>query len=303
MKTALKRSNHLPKERLSIFAIVLLVVLAIYSVSLVGLLLFSLFTSFQDPGIFTFAKAFSWPEEFHFNIGDLFSADKLSILGRWNGKIHKYSFVELFGISLWYSLTSGVVKTLVPCLVAYACARYRFKSSAIIYTLVIIVMAIPVVGNQPSEFKVVNFFGLYNNLFFIWVLKFSFLGMYFLVFYEHFRSMPDSFSEAAKIDGASNTQILLRIGLPLARNVFLTVFIIEFIVFWNDYQTPLIYLKDYPTLAYEMYNAVIFGSQPGLDKIPQKAGATIVILLPALALFLAFHKKLLGNLTIGGIKG
>ena len=62
-----------------------------------------------------------------------------------------------------------------------------------------------------------------------------------------------AYTEAACIDGAGNLSVLLRIILPLSRNTFFTVMLINFITFWNDYQTPLIYMPSKPTVAYGMF--------------------------------------------------
>ena len=96
--------------------------------------------------------------------------------------------------------------------------------------------------------------------------------------------------------------VLIKIVLPLVRNTFFTVMLINFIGFWNDYQTPLIYLPSYPTIALGMYH-MASTTENGLSTVPMRMTGAMLMLIPILALFLAFHKRLLGNLTIGGIKG
>ena len=104
------------------------------------------------------------------------------------------------------------------------------------------------------------------------------------------------------IDGASNWKIMTSITLPLVRNTFFTVMLITFISFWNDYQTPLIYLPSYPTVALGMYH---MGSttENGLSTVPMRMTGAMLMLVPILILFSLLHKKLMGNLTMGGIKG
>lgn len=62
-------------------------------------------------------------------------------------------------------------------------------------------------------------------------------GFYFFVMYSAFKAMPIGYSEAAKIDGASNGQILLAIAMPLIKNLFLTVLLINFVEYWNNDQS------------------------------------------------------------------
>ena len=157
-------------------------------------------------------------------------------------------------------------------------------------------------GSQPSEIQVAQFLGFYDQIWGLWLMKANFLGMYFLVFYNIFKGIPKEYEEAAKIDGAGNFAILGRVMLPLIRNTFLVVMLIRFIEFWNDYQTPLIYLKHYPTVALGMFN-MANTRENGLSTVPMRMTGAMLMLLPILAIFLVFQKKLVGNLTVGGIKG
>jgi len=144
--------------------------------------------------------------------------------------------------------------------------------------------------------------GLFDHIWGLWIMKANFLGMYFLVFYNMFKQLPMAYTEAAKIDGAGNMSVLIKIVLPLVRNTFFTVMLINFIGFWNDYQTPLIYLPSFPTIALGMYH-MASTTENGLSTVPMRMTGAMLMLIPILVLFLAFHKRLLGNLTIGGIKG
>jgi len=90
--------------------------------------------------------------------------------------------------------------------------------------------------------------------------------------------------------------------MPLAKNTFFTVMLINFIMYWNDYQTPLIYLPSHPTIALGMYR-MSYTAINELATIPMRMTAAVFMLIPTLVLFSCFHKRLLGNLTMGGIKG
>jgi ABC-type glycerol-3-phosphate transport system permease component len=120
--------------------------------------------------------------------------------------------------------------------------------------------------------------------------------------YGNFKSLPMAYTEAAKIDGAGNMNVLIRVILPLIKNTFFTIMLINFIGFWNDYQTPLIYMPSYPTIAlgmFEMANT----RENGMSRVNMRMAGSMLMLIPILSLFLAFHKRLLGNLTVGGLKG
>ena len=85
-------------------------------------------------------------------------------------------------------------------------------------------------------------------------------------------------------------------------NTFFTVMLINFIAFWNDYQTPLIYLPSYPTIALGMYH-MASTTENGMSYVPMRMTGAMLLFLPIFCLFVIFQKRLLGSLTMGGIKG
>lgn len=204
--------------------------------------------------------------------------------------------------SVLYSVGSAFVATLVPCITAYLCARYKYKFSKIIYSIVLVCMVIPIVGSQASELQIVIKMGIYDHMFGMWILKSGFLGLYFLVFHEVFLSIPNAYGEAAEIDGASDFCIMTKISLPLAKNTFFTVLLIMFVTYWNDFQTPMLYLPTHPTISEALY-WIKSSSFNYFAKMPVKMAAPMMFLIPVLVIFLCFHKRLLGNLTVGGVKG
>ena len=95
---------------------------------------------------------------------------------------------------------------------------------------------------------------------------------------------------------------MARIMLPLVRNTFFTVFLIKFVELWNDYQVPLLYLPSRPTLSFGLYFVSNYTGNT-ISTVPLRMAGCIIILLPILALFIAFKEKLMGNITMGGVKG
>lgn len=287
------------KTKFSPVTIALLVFLVFYSVSLVTPLLWALMSSFKNQADFRL-NVIGLPEKWVWNYSFVFekfvvrvpTADGMVAIGM--GRMFLNSFL--------YALGCAFAGTLVPCVTSYLCARFPYKFSKVIYYIVIVTMILPIVGNLPSEILVAKFFGLFDHIWGLWIMKANFLGMYFLVFYNVFKAAPKEFTEAAKIDGAGNLSILLRIMLPLARNTFFTVMLINFIGFWNDYQIPLIYLPHYPTVALGMLH-MASTTENSLSTVPMRMTGAMLMLLPILVVFLAFQKRLIGNLAIGGIKG
>lgn len=279
---------------------ILLAVLILYSCVLILLLVWAFFTSlkYQEEfrlNILFFPNPWRWDNySFVFKMFFVPVQTDSGTLYVGMGWMFVYGFLYAFGCAL--------TGTFVPCLTAYLCAKFPYKLSRIIYLTVIVAMILPIVGSLPSEIQMAKRFGLYDNIWGLWIMKAHFLGMYYLVFYGMFKGMPSAYSEAAKIDGAGNFSIFFRIILPLSKNTFLTVMLINFIAFWNDYQTPLVYLPSWPTVAYGVfYMSTTFINS--LSSVPMRMTSAMLLLIPILTVFLIFHKRLIGNLTMGGIKG
>lgn len=217
------------------------------------------------------------------------------------GQQYVIDFWGMLTYTIMYAGVGALISSVVPCLVAYACTKFDFKFNSVIYGIVIVSMVLPIVGSAPSEMKILKDLGMYNTMWGNWIQKFHFLGMYFLVYYAAFKSFPNTYLDAAYIDGAGEWRTFLNVTLPLVRNTFLTILLIRFIDYWNDYQTPLLYIPSYPTLAVGLYN--LSNSTVGeLSWVPRKVAACLILLLPIMALFIAFRDKLMGSLTMGGIK-
>lgn len=299
MKT-IKRKNGAIKEGFSPLTIVMAVILGMYCAVLIIWLIWALLTSLKDPNDFLGNK-YGLPNPWYFdNFAYVIYEYKVEKLI--DGVSTVISTGDMILNSVLYSVGSAFVATLVPCITAYLCARYKYKFSKIIYSTVLVCMVIPIVGSQASELQIVIKMGIYDHMFGMWILKSGFLGLYFLVFHEVFLSIPNAYGEAAEIDGASDFCIMTKISLPLAKNTFFTVLLIMFVTYWNDFQTPMLYLPTHPTISEALY-WIKSSSFNYFAKMPVKMAAPMMFLLPVLIIFLCFHKRLLGNLTVGGVKG
>lgn len=298
----LNTKRNITKARLTPFTAVLLAILILYVAVLFTFLIWGFVSSLANYVDYKAIKLNTdslWPKVFRIkNYVDIF--EKFSIDIHYGEE--SVNVIGMYGNSLLYALGSCVIKTAVVAITAYACARFTFKFSKVVYSIVIITMILPVVGSLPAEIQMAQFFRLYDSIPGMWVMKANFLGMYFLVFYAFFSSLPKAYTEAAKIDGASNFRIMFRVHLPLAGNLLTSVALIDFVNYWNDYTTPLSFLDNHPTVALGLLK-IINGTNLELTAVSMKMAATFMVAIPILIVFIIFQKRLMGNLTVGGIKG
>lgn len=211
-------------------------------------------------------------------------------------------FMDMLINSLIYCIGGAFFMTLPKLIVGYACSMYRNPFSKFIYMLVVVTMIIPIVGTTPALLTLMRNTGMYDSFVGNFIQKSGISGMYFLIFYEYYRTIPDTYREAAEIDGASQLRVMVRIYFPLCGKIFFTVFLIQAIELWNDYNTVLLYLPSHPTLTYGVWLAT-FGSDADRYPVPRRIAATMLLAVPTMTIFFIFKDRIMGNLTMGGLKG
>ena len=289
------------KKRMSPLMIILCVILVLYTISLFLPLVWGFFTSLKGKYELRH-NMFGLPEEWLWiNYLKAFNSFKVPV------EVEEgFSTVYLEQMMLYsvlYAVGCAVIQAVVTCVMAYATAKFsHYFLSKVIYSTVLIVMMLPIVGSLPSEIALAQRLGLYNTIWGMWVLKFNFLGMYYLVFHATFRGIPKDFSEAAYIDGASEWAVMLKIIFPMVKGTLSIIILLNFIGYWNDYQTPMLFMPRYPTMSYGLYAYTNSLDQDILTDIPGQLTGCMLLMLPILIIFLIFHNKLIGNISMGGLK-
>ncbi len=289
------------KEKISILNILLFAILAIYSISMIFPMFWALITSVKEQYDFL-DNVLGLPTKV---ITENFATviEFFEVPAQQGDVQVFHGFWQMFLNTILYVGGCSLTATLIPCITAYATAKFpQKKMSSIIYGIVIITMMIPIVGSYPAEIDMLQKLGLYNTLVGTWIQKANFLGMYFLVFHAAFKALAKDYSEAAEIDGANEFTVMTRIMLPLVKNAFFTVFLVKFVEFWNDYQMPLLYLPSRPTLSFGLYY-ISNNTANMISTVPMRMAGCIIILIPIVIIFTIFSDKLMGNITLGGVKG
>lgn len=295
-----KRREKTPKPKFTVMAVILLIGLVVYTLCLVLPLCYGLMTSLKTNEDYTL-NPIGFPDPLSFeNYAKAFEGFFVKI---YSANSMKNVYIEKMVLnSLLYALGCSFMSVAVPCLAAYVVANYKYKICNVIYVFVIISIILPIVGSLPSELQLAKSLGLYDNFFGLWILSGHIRSMYFLILHATFKAFPKDYAEAAKIDGGGPFTVFFRIMIPLTKNVFFTIMLIKFIEFWNDYQTALIYMPSNPTLSYGLY-LFRFNTNTEFATTPMTLTGCMMVFLPILVIFLCFRNRIIGNLTIGGLKG
>ena len=288
------------KRKITPMNVIIFTLLVIYALSMVLLIGWALLTSFKSQSDFRL-NIMGLPEKWVWNYSTVFKQFKISVFFEGVGN-KRIGVIQMLINTILYAGGCAVTQTLTPCVVAYCCARYRYKMSNIIPYIVITVMTLSIAGSLPSEIRMSKIFGLYDQIWGLWIMKCNFLGTYFLVFLSIFKGIPKALDEAAKIDGAGDLTIMVRIIMPIVVPTILTIMLLNFIVFWNDYTIPIVYLPHYPTISQGL-QYMIMTNINDLATVPMRMTASMIVLMPILIVFIIFQKRLVGNITFGALKG
>jgi multiple sugar transport system permease protein len=170
-------------------------------------------------------------------------------------------------------------------LVAYGFSRIQWRSREFFFIVTLATLMLPFQVTMVPLF--IMFSKLHWTNTFLPLIVPCFFGNAFYIFLlrQFFLGIPRELSEAARIEGASELQILWHIILPLARPALFTVALFQFLFSWNDFLGPLIYLNDQSkfTLALGLAN---MQSAIGLSDFGMIMAAAMVTVLPVILLFI-----------------
>ncbi len=191
-----------------------------------------------------------------------------------------------------------VFQLLVALFAAYGFARSSGKLKNIIFFSYIILMLMPYQVTLVPNFLVADKFGLLNTRWSI-ILPGIFSPFSVFLLTKIMRRIPSSYIEAAKLDGASEWQILFHICIPLCKSALFSVALLVFIDYWNMVEQPLIMLKDK-----EMHPLSVFLSEINTGDIGLAFAVAVIYMVPSLLMFLYGEEYLVEGITYsGGIKG
>ncbi|MGW0864916.1 MULTISPECIES: carbohydrate ABC transporter permease [Streptomyces] len=185
-------------------------------------------------------------------------------------------------------------------LAGYAFAKLRFRLRTALLLVVIATAAVPPQLSVIPLFQIMTSLGWYGRLpAVIAPTLVSAVGVFFMRQYLA-EALPDELIEAARVDGAGSHRIFWHVVLPAARPGMLVLFLITFVQSWNDFFWPFVVLtSENPTVQVAMVK-LAQGYVP--DQSVIMAGALLGT-LPLLLLFLVFGRRIVGNLTLGALKG
>jgi sn-glycerol 3-phosphate transport system permease protein len=223
---------------------------------------------------------------------------------RWENYVEAWSiapFGRFYVNSLVMTVLGTLAKLLNGILSAYALAYLRFPRRDLVFLLVLAALMIPTQVTILPNYLTVGMLGWINSY---WALVVPEAGIAFGTFLlrQHFLTLPREVLEAARVDGADHLTVLARIVLPMSQSILATLLLLTAVGRWNDFLWPLIVTntKEMRTLP---VGIAFLLDQEGNTQWGQVMAATVMVIVPLLALFAWTQRHLVEGITAGAIKG
>ncbi|MFB6641339.1 carbohydrate ABC transporter permease [Streptomyces chartreusis] len=185
------------------------------------------------------------------------------------------------------------------CCTGYALAKYDNTWLKVFFMCILATTMLPSEVMLAPEFLVVRDLGLYNSLGGI-ILPAVLTATGCFMFRQFFLTVPDELIEAARIDGARELSIFLRIMVPVSRPIMLTLAILSFQWRWNDYIWPLLMLNDPSKFTVQIGIQSLVGAQNINWSV--LLGGSVISMIPLILVFLVFQRYVMNANINAGLK-
>jgi ABC-type glycerol-3-phosphate transport system permease component len=215
-------------------------------------------------------------------------------------EVNGHGFWEMLFNSCFFSVGGALLQTFVTITFAYCCTMYKFPGSNLPYTIILVIMTLPIYGAGGATYALYRQLGMVDSYTHIICSAAGMTGS-FLYFRAFFKNMSWTYAEAAAIDGCGPFRLYFKVMLPQAKPIFGALFLTTWLASWNNYESALLYLPNVPTLPvgiYQFNTEMIYRAR--LDIL---FAACVLVSIPALILFTVFNKVITTNVSVGGIKG
>lgn len=216
-------------------------------------------------------------------------------------------FTRFIFNSLVTSVFSVVLTVVVCSMGAYALSKLKIKHKGLIFNIIISALMFGTHVTQIPTYLIVKNLGMINTYFSLIIPKIAVAYNFFLV-KQFMDQMPDSLLEAARIDGAGEFRIFWKLVMPILKPAWSTVVVFSFVLNWNDYFSPLIFInkqvmKTLPLALQLIAEHGVSGvEQMNIARAGAIAAAVLLTTLPTIIIFVIMQKKVIQTMAHSGIK-
>ena len=212
------------------------------------------------------------------------------------------SLLPAMGNSLAVAVAVVLLNLVVGVPAAYAIAKLRFRGRNLALYAVLATRVIPDIALVVPFFLVVRRLGMLDSLGAL-IVTYLAVTVPFSVFVlaSTFEGLPDDLDRAARVDGCSRLQVLLRVTLPLARPALVAVGLFAFLASWNEFLLALMFTQTAASQTLPIIVAAFTSDFTVSFSFLNAAGVLAVV--PPVVLALVFERYIVSGLTAGAVKG
>jgi multiple sugar transport system permease protein len=196
-----------------------------------------------------------------------------------------------------FSVIGAMISNLI---IAYGFSRIEWPGRDAVFYFVVATIFIPFPVTMVPLFIIFAQLGWVNTFLPLIVPMFFGHPLYIFMLRQYLRQLPMELSDAARVDGANEWQILRYVILPLSKPALGVIAIFAAVYAWNDFLGPLIYLQD--ESRYTLAIGLQFFRSVHDVQFNLLMGASSLVVLPIVVIFLAFQRQFVQGVTMGSIK-
>ncbi|MGI9335097.1 MAG: carbohydrate ABC transporter permease [Gammaproteobacteria bacterium] len=278
-------SSH--KRRKAYRERLLYLVMMVFGLAMLVPLVWVFLTSFKTPPEIA-TLPITWLPENFFNFDNYVRLFEVQPFGRY------------FLNSMTVALISLVSSTVIAVLAGYAFAKIEFRFKEILFVSILAVFMIPQEAMVLPKYLMMTQIGWVNTyLGLAFPDLFTAFGVY--LFRQFMSGIPDTYIDAARIDGASELKILWCVVLPLVKPALASFIIIKFMFSWNQFLWPLVVGQEQDMFTVTV--GLVFFAGQWFNEWNLIATATVFSMVPMLLIFVLLQKYLVQGLVLTGTKG
>ena len=210
----------------------------------------------------------------------------------------KVGLGRLLANSFLISISVALGKIVLSILAAFAFTYFRdFPGKNILFVVILITHMLPLPVRIVSTFQLMDNLG-WVNTYYALTIPFFASATGTLLFRQFFLTVPQSLSDAARIDGAGPMRFLTRILVPLSYNNLMALFMVEFVYMWNEYLWPLIVTTSNEMRVAQIGIKMLVATDAQAEWNVIMAGV-ILVMLPPLLILLLFQNHFMRTVTFG----
>ncbi len=287
-----------------IVPVLLGLIIAIWCIAYISFFLWGVLSSFKDGTYFYHIDPIGFPSESYFWAPQNYSVVLEKMEYTISKTKEKVYLPTMLTNSLLYCIGNGVFSNLTMVFATYVLSKYKknFSWVSILWTIYIITNYIPFSVDNASEIKLLNTLKIYDSMPGNWLYNCGAFGGGFLMMYGTWNAIPDTYMEAAEIDGANSMQILWHIMLPQVTGIVLVLMLTKISGMWDDYMPMIILLPSYPSVALGAFS-IQWSVERGVTETT-KIAALFLLSIPMIVMFFVMRSKIIKSMSmVGGIKG